>query len=161
MDIIGYEGLYKIYEDGRVWSIQSNKFLKHRYNSYAFVSLCKHNKYKYMYIHRLVALHYIPNPDNFKNVDHIDRNKLNNNLNNLRWLSISENGINTNVRGKIPYRHISLIYKNSNYSYYQIHIRRNNRCIFAKSFSCNKYTLEEVVSIRNQRYIEFDIDIDD
>ncbi len=161
MDIIGYEGLYKIYEDGRVWSIKSNKFLKHRFHSYAYVSLYKDSKEKLMYIHRLIALHYIPNPNNFKNVDHIDRNKLNNNINNLRWLSISENGINTNVRGNIPYRHISVRYKTSNYSFYQLHISRNKRKIFAKSFSCNKYTLEEVVRIRNEKYIEYGIDIDD
>jgi hypothetical protein len=50
----------------------------------------------YMYgkafrIHRVLALKYIPNPENLKVVDHIDANKSNNNLINLQWLSYSQN----------------------------------------------------------------------
>ena len=57
------------------------------------------------YKHRLIAQHFIPNPDNLPDVDHIDRNKLNNSLNNLRWVSHSENLKNRTVKayGKRPY----------------------------------------------------------
>ena len=44
--------------------------------------------YKY---HRILAKHFIPNPDDLPEVDHIDRNKVNNSLENLRWVSRSEN----------------------------------------------------------------------
>ena len=45
----------------------------------------------YMSVHRLVAQAFIPNPNNKPCVDHIDHNKSNNNVNNLRWVTIEEN----------------------------------------------------------------------
>lgn len=51
----------------------------------------------HMLVHRLVALAFIPNPDNKQFVDHIDTNKLNNNASNLRWTTISENANNPNT----------------------------------------------------------------
>jgi hypothetical protein len=45
-------------------------------------------------IHRLLGLQYLENPDNLREIDHIDRNKLNNNLENLRWVSRQTNNQN-------------------------------------------------------------------
>ena len=44
--------------------------------------------------HRILARHFIPNPDDLPQVDHIDRNPLNNSIDNLRWISASDNGRN-------------------------------------------------------------------
>jgi hypothetical protein len=44
-----------------------------------------------MYVHRAVALAWIPNPDNLKEVDHLNRNKEQNNVSNLEWVSKAEN----------------------------------------------------------------------
>jgi len=46
-------------------------------------------------VHRLIALSFIPNPYNKPFVDHIDKNPLNNNIENLRWVSLSENKMNS------------------------------------------------------------------
>lgn len=69
-------------------------------NGYAIVDLWRNNKPKRMYVHRLVAMTYIPNPNNYPQVDHIDTDKLNCAVKNLRWCSSSMNLLNpiTNAR---------------------------------------------------------------
>lgn len=62
---------------------------------YLKVRLYKKEGSKNFRIHRLVALHFIDNPNNYNQVDHIDRNKTNNNINNLRWCSCEQNCRNT------------------------------------------------------------------
>ena len=61
---------------------------------YYFVRLSKENKVKNFYIHRLVGLTFLPNPDNLPQIDHINQNKLDNNVTNLRWVSRSQNHLN-------------------------------------------------------------------
>ncbi len=96
MEINGYPK-YLLYEDGRVWSTNSNTFLKPQNigSGYLKVLLSHEGTKKNHLIHRLVALHYIPNPENKTDVDHIDRNKANNDVSNLRWATRSENLQNT------------------------------------------------------------------
>jgi len=92
MNIQDYEN-YIIYPDGDVYSRKRNKYLKHMTNTqgYKFVELCKKGKRKGFKVHRLVALHYIDNPDNKPDVDHIDGDKSNNHISNLRWVTNQEN----------------------------------------------------------------------
>ena len=98
MEIQGYDN-YLIYPDGRVYSKKNDKFLKHHIGTtgYYYVSLCKDGKAKKYKIHRLVAIHYIPNPDNKPQVDHINRDRQDNRVQNLRWVTNKENADN---RGK-------------------------------------------------------------
>ena len=94
-EISGYEGLYEVSDTGLVRSL---KFGKKRILSagkqrkgYLAVQLCKDGICKNLLIHRLVAKAFIPNPKNLKTVNHIDENKMNNNVNNLEWLSRGDN----------------------------------------------------------------------
>lgn len=98
---------YLIYPDGRIYSkIGKGRFLKYDLRR-GYFCLCLGKKNRKL-VHRLVAEHYIPNPDNKPEVDHIDRNKLNNNVNNLRWATKSENQINRSYPvGKSGHRNIS------------------------------------------------------
>lgn len=96
-DIIGYEGKYKISDRGFVKSISYNRTGKERILSeriidgYNQVALYKDGKVKNKYVHRLVAENFIPNPNNLKEVNHIDGNKLNNCVENLEWVSAKQN----------------------------------------------------------------------
>jgi len=110
MEINGFPN-YLIYEDGRVFSKKNNRFLKQYVNSHGYfhVNLSKDGKPKTHKIHRLIALHYIANPDNKPCIDHIDRNKLNNNISNLRWATHTENMNNKGKRkdNKTGHKNIS------------------------------------------------------
>lgn len=90
--IKGYED-YGITSCGRVWSYINNRFLKQQtnYKGYLYVRLSKDGVATEYYIHRLVAEAYIPNPNNFETVDHIDNCKTHNWINNLQWMSREDN----------------------------------------------------------------------
>tara|TARA_R110000868_G_scaffold271697_1_gene531052 strand:- start:103 stop:618 length:516 start_codon:yes stop_codon:yes gene_type:complete len=119
VDVIGYEGLYKINKDGDVYGIKNKKKLKQQLEKgYFRISLSKNNQKKTHKIHRLVALHFITNDDETKNqVDHIDGVRTNNNIYNLRWVTPVDNARN--------------VVSNSNYIYELIRKdRKNNRITF-------------------------------
>lgn len=86
-DIEGYEGLYQVSNMGRVRSLRRNIILKSRIerNGYESVKLTVNNIPKDYSIHRLVAMAFIPNPDNLPQVNHKDENKTNNCMENLEW----------------------------------------------------------------------------
>jgi len=91
--IKGYED-YSVSNQGRVKSIRfPNRCLKPGKNRYGYllVDLCKNGVHKNHKIHRLVALAYIPNPENKRTVNHIDGIKTNNFVENLEWNTHSEN----------------------------------------------------------------------
>ena len=79
-----------ITQDGRVLN-KSGIERKYKYKKYKYVSLCKDGSQLFISIHRILAIHYIPNPENKEQVNHIDGDKLNNNLDNLEWVTRSEN----------------------------------------------------------------------
>ena len=92
-DILGYEGLYKISEQGKVFNVKTGKEVsqfKH-YKGYMCVDLHKNNKRKHMYVHRLVAMTFIPNPNNLPQVNHKNENKKDNQVSNLEWCSSKYN----------------------------------------------------------------------
>ena len=101
-DISNYEGLYAITSCGKVWSYRSKKFLSQSYdsNGYPMVNLSNGGKVKTVYIHRLVAEAYIPNPEGKPQVDHLDEVKTHNWVGNLAWATPGENSRRTNMGRK-------------------------------------------------------------
>lgn len=92
-DIPGFSN-YQISKDESVWSKHYNKILKpkiDRYGYYVINMINDEGIRKFPTIHRLVAITYIPNPDNKPQVNHKDGNKLNNNISNLEWVTCKEN----------------------------------------------------------------------
>ena len=96
MEIQGFSS-YLIYPDGRVFSKKSNMFLKQTLQKslgYYAVELRTNGKRYCKRIHRLIGEHYIPNPENKHSVDHINRNRKDNRLENLRWATMKEQRAN-------------------------------------------------------------------
>lgn len=86
-DIPGYEGLYRISNTGRVLVLASGEFLTQRKNKdgYLRVKLWANGKRRFMYVQRLVAVAFVPNPDKLPEVNHKDERKNNNCAENLEW----------------------------------------------------------------------------
>jgi len=115
-NVIGYEGLYEISNLGNIRSIDRNitnkngviQFFKgrdlkptHQKDGYIKIKLWKDNKARTNALHRCVALAFINNPNNYEDVNHIDGNKANNTLDNLEWVTRSQNikhAYNTKLR---------------------------------------------------------------
>lgn len=89
----GYEGLYMVSNKGIVKNCRTGKILKpHKIkNGYLQVCLCKDWNKKMFLVHRLVALAFIPNPENKRTVNHKDEDKTNNCVWNLEWMTYKEN----------------------------------------------------------------------
>lgn len=121
---------YELFENGDIYSHKTRIFMKQitNYDGYFRICLCKNNKKKIFQIHRLLALHFIPNPLNLPCVDHIDRNRQNNDFSNLRWVTVQQNNCNTSFRknNKLKHKHIS----KTKYNTYEIKIGRFKRRYF-------------------------------
>lgn len=91
--IKGFEGLYGVTEDGKVWSFYTNKFIKHSYlnTGYPMVTLWDGKKSHGRTLHRLVAEAYLPNIAGKSHVNHKDSDRTNPRLENLEWCTRSEN----------------------------------------------------------------------
>jgi len=104
-DIIGYEGLYKISNYGNIKSMPKSWVCGRssvRFKEETILMVCKTTMYhnvnlhkeksaKFHNIHRLLAEHFIPNPENKREVNHINGDKHDNRLDNLEWVTSSEN----------------------------------------------------------------------
>ena len=111
-DVPGFEGYYKISSLGQVksldrkvklakdkWRISHGKIIKPYKNNHGYIiyNLCKENRVHKLLLHRLLAESFIPNINNYPEIDHIDGNPSNNALCNLRWVTHKENS-NTEIR---------------------------------------------------------------
>lgn len=101
IDCKGYEGKYQVSNLGRVWSIGSQKYLNGFIDKDGYMCVyltAKNGKVKMEKIHRLIALVFLDNPNNYPQVNHKDKNKSNNCVDNLEWCTAKYN--NTYSKGK-------------------------------------------------------------
>lgn len=93
-DIVKFENKYQISNTGKVRNKKTGLILKPKYNhkgyQYVNLSVSKYKSIKW-YIHRLVGFHFIPNPENKPQINHIDGNPSNNVAENLEWVTNEEN----------------------------------------------------------------------
>jgi len=113
-------------------------------NGYFRVHLTKNGTSYGKSIHRLLGETFIPNPENKPCIDHIDRNKQNNSLDNLRWVTYSENGQNRTISTNniSCHKYISFNKKCNNWRFKKI--------INGKGFQKYFKTLEEAIEYKNE-----------
>ena len=137
-DVVGYEGLYQVSNLGRVKSIDrliNGRYAGHKTKAkgqllntftnktcYVRVALNINQKVNKFSVHRLVAQAFIPNPDNKPQVNHKDETQGNNNVNNLEWVTASENvnyGTRNERMAKTHYKKIKVIYSDDTYEIWE------------------------------------------
>jgi len=146
---------YAVNMNGDILDLRSKKIMKQYPNidagNYLQLALINENGYKTHRVHRIVAETFIVRDDTSLEVDHIDRNRLNNNMNNLRWVDKL-----TQIENRIGWGNCSKKYimledlkskKNPNPSW-KISIK-NTKCKFVKRFQYANYTLDDIILIRN------------
>ena len=93
---------YSVSEKGEIRNDLSGK-IKSAYvckgNGYYYVDLWENNKCKKMQLHRIIAEAFIPNPEDKPTVDHVDGDRKNNRIDNLRWATYSEQNSRFNTHG--------------------------------------------------------------
>ena len=139
---------YAISTFGDVLSIKKQKILKSAINGagYLHVILCDNGIRKNVRVHRLVAEAFLDNPNNYEMIDHIDRNRTNNNIDNLRWVDRSQNNRNKEKRG--------CIHKCKNWNSWRVEIRTRGE-YYSKAFK----SLEEATKHLQEKLLELDTDI--
>ena len=151
--IKGYEGLYQISNLGNVKSFKTNKLLSNKRidgSGYAQVALRKNGKVKELRINRLVAFHFIGDPENDKlTVNHKDGIKLNNKVDNLEWATLSEQMIHAYKNGlKKPVKGCRTVDKETQEEIKQLYQkgkRGRSALALGKKFGISPSTVERIV----------------
>lgn len=121
-DIKGLEGKYQVSNLGRVKSLEREvvcgfgkkpiheRILTSRViNNYGYHIMVLQGRIKL--VHRLVAEAFIPNPNNLPEVDHIDHDKMNNRVENLRWINHKDNILHNRGRSRVAEEHDEISYR--------------------------------------------------
>jgi hypothetical protein len=144
MEVVNYSN-YIINPDGTVYSKNYNRCIKPFLNDrgYPRCELCNEGNRRKFLIHRLVAEHFIPNPNNYTQVDHINHIRTDNNVSNLRWVTRRQNQHN-----RVNNAENINIYPRRNGTY-RVDIQYQKKRVFDKTFD----KLEEAILARDNFYV--------
>ena len=120
-DIPGWENLYQVNELGEVKNLKTNKLVKGDINSSGYYRVCLYNKPKKQrfFRHILVAMLFLDNPNNYKEVNHKDNNKANNSVDNLEWCDRVYNERESHKHGDKKYTPFKVYYSDGHIETYE------------------------------------------
>lgn len=167
-DVPGYEGYYQVSNLGRVKSLErkvpherkgfefiKERILKQHIKRYSFVVLSKNRKKINKTVHRLVALAFIPNPENKPQVNHIDGIKYNNCVENLEWCTIEYNNNHALVNNLKPKGENHGSAKLSEKEVIEIRNINNSLSVrdIAKTYNVQKCTISKILKRKTWKHI--------
>lgn len=142
---------YQISSHGRVMNKLGKILTAESENKYYRVKLyLNRNKSKKYLVHRLVALAFIPNPSNKPCIDHIDKNRINNSVDNLRWCTHQENNKNRSKQKNNKSGYTGVLLEGSTRRW-RTTITDNEGNLIRKSF----ISKEDAIKYRKEKEIEF------
>ena len=142
--IVGYESYYEVSNFGRVKNTRFNKLKKSRIRAgYYSVTLFKEGHLKSISIHRAMAEAFLENKKEC--VNHIDGNRLNNNLDNLEWVSHRENSVHRDLKRKTKTGQANIILHSNSF---QVRVRHENKYIQLGSYG----EIEDAIKVRDNFY---------
>lgn len=165
-DIPNYENIYQVSNLGRVKSLSRTMYKGKRCfnskekilksclsNSYLGVNLYNFCKLKFYRVHRLIGITFLENLKNYKQVNHIDGNKINNNIENLEWVTARENRCHNVKNINTSSKYIG-VYLHKLSKKWQSTIKLNGKTIYLGIFNTQEEAYAERVKFEIKNNIE-------
>lgn len=148
-DIPDWEDMYEINEDGEVRNKITGKYIKGDINNAGYYRVCLYKKsYKQRYFrHRLVAELFIPNPNNYKEINHINGDKKDNSVSNLQWCDRVLNEREAHRLGIKEYKPYYVIFNNNVKKEYEFAID------LADELNVTKRTIQNYLQRKSKGYL--------
>lgn len=140
--VSGFENLYEVSEDGNVLSLRTGNIMKPHVGTSGYYEIRLTRK-TCDRIHRIVGKAFLPNPENKTYIDHINGNKLDNRVENLRWVSGSENNMNMSKQSRNTSGYRGICFDTSR-NQWHVSLVANKKRVSQKRFK----TLDEAVAYR-------------